>query len=475
MPFCARLCALFVVPLVVLLASVQPAVASPHAFIAPERVLPDRPSSATAQASPEVLAGAEALVAPTSWFTPVVFGVLALTIVGTLVSIWMTGRTSGAGGLFGGFRWTLGAKMSMAFGLVGIVSVASLAAWRTTGDMRSDVAHEVLPLRNISDTLEAVDREGLRARIHARGFLVFELDKHVDLFLDAVVPAGEYLARAKELATNDDETHARVVELEVVLADYVNVIVNAVRLTDTRRAILEQQINPTHEWIDAELVGDDHMRTLLSDAHTVAYSATFDDDQEQAERASAMLTDLLAQADEDQASRIEPAVAFYRARLDELAQVAGERQYWIRSQCPPTGMRLGELSTSLSNDLRARARDLERQGVVAASMTSKWASIGVLVLLGLGAMVVWSITQSVSKRSKNVANALTTAAEGNLSAMQLDTGGKDDLSVSARAANKLRSAFADLVADSRETSQTILTLSKELDDSAQHLSSSVGR
>jgi len=64
------------------------------------------------------------------------------------------------------------------------------------------------------------------------------------------------MQRARELAGEDAGAQARLDELETALGAYIDVIVNAVRLTDTRRAILEQQIAPTHAWMSEAVSGD---------------------------------------------------------------------------------------------------------------------------------------------------------------------------------------------------------------------------
>lgn len=449
------------------------AMGSPGAFVGPDRALPDRPSASVAVADPGVMEGVEAVLAPASWFTPVAVGALIITVVLTLVATWRAGRTHRPGRPKQPFRWTLGSKMALSFGLLGVLGVGSLVAWRLTDELRNDVKKQAMPLQHQAAILQAFDREGLRARIHARGFLVFEMDKHVQLFLDSVGPAGAYITRAKEIAGEDADSLARLEELERALGDYVNVIVNAVRLTDTKRAILEQQIDPTHAWLSEALSGDAGAQTLASDALRLTYASAMDDDAEGIRSVKDLVSSAAGGAPESARGAVADAVAFYHARLDEIAAVAEERQYWIRQQCPPTGMRLGELSTLLASDLREEARAMETADVAAASLRSKWTSVGVLGFLMVGAVFVWSMVRNITKRTLLVADALGQASEGDLTAMEAVNRGNDELSMITGAASRLRDAFASLIRDARGTSEAILTLSRELDDSAKHLAESV--
>ena len=104
---------------------------------------------------------------------------------------------------------------------------------------------------------------------------------------------------------------------------------------------------------------------------------------------------------------------------------------------------------------------------------SKWTSVAVLGVLIIGGVVVWSIVRGISRRTMAVADALGQASEGDLAAMAAVQKGNDELAMIAGAANRLRDAFASLIVDARETSEGILELSRELDDSAQQLTTSV--
>ena len=444
-------------------------------FAEPGLALPQRPGTPLDAADPSVLAGLDAVVPETSWFTPVVLAALVLTVLLTLVATWRSGKIHRPGRPTRPFRWTLGAKMSLSFGLLGVLGVGSLVAWRLTDEMRTDVKRAAIPLRHQADLLQAFDRQALRARIHARGFLVFETDQHVQLFLDAIGPASQYIERAREVAQGDARTIARLDQLEDALGDYVNVIVNAVRLTDTRRAILDQQIEPTYAWLRNALADNEPARFTLSEAKTLTVAAALNDNPALAARSKELLDGVLASAGVTQRARIASAIGFYQGKLDELAKIAQERQYWIRQQCPPTGMRLGELSTQIASDLRGVARDMEVEDVLAASVRSKWTSVAVLALLAVGAAMVSLTVRNISRRTLLVADALGKATEGDLTAMDAVNKGDDELAMITGAANRLRNAFASLVLDSRTAADEILSLSRELDESASELESSVSQ
>jgi methyl-accepting chemotaxis protein len=449
------------------------AVADSGVFVEPGMSLPERPSTVLAEPDPGVIAGSESLVASIPWFTPAAIAVLVLTALLTVAATIRSGRIREAGTGTFGFRWTLGAKMSLAFGLLAAIGVGSLVTWRLTDDMRTrgDVAATLL--QNKVDNLLAFDREALRARIHARGFLVFETDEHVQLFLDAIGPASQYIARAKELAADDPKTVERLVELEEALGDYINVIVNAVRLTDTRRAILDQQIEPTNEWLTAAFGSDYSMQTMLTEARKLAFATALEDRPAAAEQAQSLLERALTATAEEERASIEPAIRFYQERLGTLKGVAQERLYWIGQQCPPTGMRLGELSTQIASDLRGVARDGLRNDAAIATSRSMWASAAVLGMLLAGAAAVWSLVRSISKRAQGVAHTLSKAAAGDLTAVSADDSGNDELSLITKAASQLRNAFASLISESKNMSSEILALSRELDDSAKQLTASV--
>ena len=468
----ARLVAMFVIGL----GLCSPAMADEPAvsrFVPPELTLPERPSAPLVSANAEILAGSEAVVAATSWFTPVAVGAFVLTVVLTVVSTWLAGCKNRPKRPLQSFRWTLGAKMALSFGVLSMVGVGSIATWRLTDEMRSEANKSAMPYRNKADLLYAFDREALRARIHARGFLVFETDEHVQLFLNAIGPAAAYVERVRELSANDGETLARIDELEEALGAYINVIVNAVRLTDTRRAIIQQQVEPTRAWLDAALVGEDDARHLLAEATKLSYSAAHNDDPLLAGEARKRLDQLVAATSPANHDLIMPAVRFFGERLDTLADVAEERQYWIREQCPPTGMRLGEISTQMASVMRNTARDMEVEDVSVGSLRSKWASVIVLTLFAAGGIAVWRIARNVSRRTLDVANALGKAADGDLTVLARFTKGQDELAMIAGAANRVRDAFAALVEDAKLMSTEVLTLSRELSESATRLTSSV--
>jgi methyl-accepting chemotaxis protein len=447
--------------------------AADQGFTPPGLVLPERPSAPLASADADILAGAEAVVAATSWFTPVAIGALVATAILTLGATWYAGRRDRPGRPLRPFRWTLSAKMAVSFGLLSIVGVGSIVTWRLTDEMRSETKQASMPYRNKADVLHAFDRQALRARIHARGFLVFETDEHVQLFLDAMGPAGEYVERAREMSGDDPHALAQMDELEDALNAYVNVIVNAVRLTDTRRAIIEQQVEPTRAWIDSVLTHEDEARHLLAEAQKLTLLAAYEDDPERAAEAQRRLEQVAAAAPPAARQRIQPAIAFYTERLETLAALAKERQYWIREQCPPTGIRLGEISTQIATGLKNTAREMEQSDVAAASLNSKWASVVVLGLLAAGGIAVWRIAQGITRRTLEVADALGKAADGDLTAMGKATKGNDEVAMIAGAANRVRSAFAALVSDAKSMSAEVLSLSRDLAESAERLAASV--
>ncbi len=363
--------------------------------------------------------------------------------------------------------------MVVCFGLLGVIGVGSLVAWRLTEDMRNEVEIAALPLRHQADILQAFDREGLRARIHARGFLVFETDKHVQLFLDAVGVASEYVAEIKRLSDGDVETSERIRSLEAALGDYVNVIVNAVRLTDTRRAILEQQIGPTSDWLIEQLSGSEYEQKLIADARKLSYAGALELEPVLAIEARGLLEQTMNRLSGDVSPGTMSALSFLIERVGEIEQVAKDLRYWTIDQCPPTGMRLGELSTQLASDLRYQAREMELADVAAAGVRSKWTSVIALALLSVGGLAVASIVRGVTRRTILVANALGIASDGDLSGMNEVYKGNDELAMITGAANRLRESFVELIHDARQTSESILQLSQELDTNATHLRHSV--
>jgi len=208
---------------------------------------------------------------------------------------------------------------------------------------------------------------------------------------------------------------------------------------------------------------------------TVSYVAALEDRPEKAAQAKAMLEAFVGSVGASEAATLAPAVAFYSDRLDELAEVATERQYWIGQQCPPTGMRLGELSTEIAADLRGVARAMETRDFAAASVRGTSVAVSVLVLLGIGACAVWSIVRSISRRTLRVAALLQRATEGDLIALEGAVEGDDEVAMITRAASQLREAFAELVSDAKGAGEEILGLSRGLDDSARELASSVAQ
>jgi methyl-accepting chemotaxis protein len=393
--------------------------------------------------------------------------------------------------------WTLGSRIVAINGIVvtmlGVVGVVMA----TSHDAHVRVEAKAQRLQAKSELIRTFDRYSLEARIHARGFLLFERNTDVQLFLNSFVPARESLEFAKEIFDAEESRTEREAldDVSAALDDYGSVITRAVSLTDRRNAIVSRSIDPLTASLTSDLNAiSGRIRHPSLESARAHVAAAVDATQQlvrtsNAEHASAALasidriTDSLRQLrsaaagaeDEAAADRLISHAAGMRSSVEDLARVVAERFEVIFEQCPPAGTRLGTLAGEVARSLESSVTHYQQ---VADSKNLNGMLLlksAIILAFVFASTCTLLIARNIQRSMRQLIAVTGKICEGDLAIRPFKGGGSDEFGMLGRQVNTMTESLRGTIEKVASATKAVGDGIDQLNVAAEHLADGVRR
>jgi methyl-accepting chemotaxis protein len=456
-------------------------------------VAPTRPSAPTEQVDLSSFAHlSEPLPGVGSTMLMISIAVLVAVVVVTLVALRSAGMMRAEGSK--AWAWTLSAKI-VALGGSLLTGVAFIGVLLTSVSYLND--NDTQKHQRLLDRvalMERLDRVALEARIHARGFLLFQRNEDVELFLNAYTATAKTLEMAEKAASEPDD-QKKLAELKDALAHYGAVITNAVGLTDKIAMMTRGQIQPDTQrlleilpnldglspsersTISLGVVGAlarvSEMVTSGSTTDAGALSAALREHEGTLRRvAGASPAGQPARAKAENAATIAASLA---DQVQELAKVIEARFDVIFSQCPPSGHRLGELAQASSKAIESRVAAMQAESRARSSQLIGIAEVLICVALVIAGAFCATTISRIRAQMSSVIAAVERIGQGDLRPTEGEPLRRDEFGVLRRLvdgiAQSLRKTLGEVASASGAVSRgagEIMSSSRSLSESLTH-------
>ena len=454
---------------------------------------PVRPSAPTEQAD---LSAFSHLTQPISEGTSTIFmlviAVLVLVVLGTLAAVRMAGTIRAQG--VTGWSWTLSAKIVTLGGFLLAIVTINAAIFTHVNRQSAHDAAEAKRLLDRVALLDRFDRAALEARIHARGFLLFERNEDVTLFLNSFTAAATTLAFAQTV-TQDPADLRKLDEMKSAKDQYGAVITRAVGLTDKIGELSQGRIEPQRTRL-AELLAtlpglSDAERSQMevsvleawSNVSKMILSGSTQGAPAVAERLRAherTLRDVAQRqgaGDKGRASIEEAATLLgsMAGNISELHDVIGQRFEVIFSQCPPAGARLGELALDAKRTLESRVASMKADSEARAEQLFVTAmSLVAASLLAVGVFTTLVI-RGIRRQMSAVIASADRIGRGDLRPTPTNVSERDEFGLLHRQIESIAQTLRTMLGEVATASTAVNSGAVDIQAASQHLSDGMNK
>lgn len=454
---------------------------------------PVRPSTPTAQADLSMFEHLTSPVSPVGGtMLTLALAMLAVVVVATCVALRSAGVMRAEG--TSGWSWTLSAKVVALGGFLMAIVAIFAVIFTHVNRLNSQASVEYERVLERVALMERFDRAALEARIHARGFLLFERNEDVTLFLNSYTEAGQTLEFIKKL-TQDQQESARLDDIEQALGHYGSVITRAVGLTDKIAEISRGRIEPTTRRLANSMatltgLGESDRRIMqitITDAGSQVLQmiasnsgAGADALAESLRGHERSLGDLAraASRDADERARIEEAAGLMGTMARDIAELGGvidQRFDVIFKQCPPSGTKLGELAHEANGEIKKRVAAMGAEPVSRADRL-----LGVaLMLIAASLILAGGFSAAMIAGIRRQMNGVIASAErigrGDLRPTQAGAAGRDEFGLLQRLMDKIAESLRSTLGEVARASTAVSGGAGEIQASSRNLSSDLDK